>query len=454
MGVLRLAWFELRRFRGPLPRLVPVMLMLVPTLYGALYLWSNWDPYGRLGEVPVAFVNEDRPVDVQGQHIDAGAQLTATIRQDKNFKWKVVDAEKAKSGLADGDYHFVVTVPADFSAMLATTASPQPRRATLRMTLDDANGFIIGKMAEIAKTQLQQQISATAQSTLVQQAYGRTAALKEELTRSADGARQLAGQAGTAPAEQLAAGARQLAGGLTQLNESVPPPPPERQDAQADAQVLGAPVAIEVSNVHPADLYGRGLAPFFFGIALWVFGLVGYLLLRPYNPRALAGRAGAFKVALAGWLPAAALGVLGAFVLYAVVQLGLSLDADDPGLSLLLIALAAVTFVAIAQFLRAALGAVGDVLILVLLMLQLTSCGGLYPVTTTPAPFQALHPVMPMTYLVNGLRVTLTGGEGSRLGIAFAVLGGFLVVALIATTFVVRHRRMWTMSTLKPSVEL
>jgi YhgE/Pip-like protein len=453
MGVLRLAWLELRRFRGPLPRLVPVMLMLVPTLYGALYLWSNWDPYGRLGEVPVAFVNEDQPVDVQGQHLDAGGQLTASIRQDTNFKWKVVDAKQAKSGLQDGDFHFVVTVPADFSATLATTASPQPRRATLRMTLDDANGFIIGKMAEVAKTQLQQQISGTAQSTLVQQAYGRTGVLKEQLTRSADGARQLAAQAGTASPAQLAVGAEQLAQGLTRLEQSVPSPP-GAPAAQADAQVLGAPVAIEVTNLHPADVYGRGLAPFFFGIALWVFGLVGYLLLRPYNPRALAGRAGAFKVAFAGWLPVAALAVLGAFVLYAVVQLGLGLDADDPGLSLLLIALAAVTFVAIAQFLRAALGPVGDVLILVLLMLQLTSCGGLYPVGTTPAPFQALHPGMPMTYLVNGLRVTLTGGEATRLGIAFAVLGGFLVAALIATTFVVRHRRMWTMATLKPSVEL
>ncbi|WP_406286541.1 YhgE/Pip domain-containing protein [Embleya sp. NBC_00896] len=453
MGVLRLAWLELRRFRGPLPRLVPVMLMLVPTLYGALYLWSNWDPYGKLGEVPVAFVNEDRPVDVRGQHIDAGGRLTAVIRQDENFDWKVTDAKEARRGLDDGDYHFIVTVPPDFSATLATTASPQPRQAKLYMTLDDANGFIIGKMAEIAKTELQQQISATAQSTLVQQSYGQTGVLKEQLTRSADGVRELAAGLGQVPEDELRAEAEQLADGLTRLDESVPAPPAP-QAAQGDAQVLGAPVVVEVSNVHPAGLYGRGLAPFFFGIALWVFGLVGYLLLRPYNPRALAGRAGAVKVAIAGWLPVAALGVLAAFVLYAVVELGLDLDADDPGPSLLLIALAAATFVAIAQFLRAALGAVGDVVVLVLLMLQLTSCGGLYPVTTTPAPFQALHPVLPMTYLVNGLRVTLTGGDGARLGVAFAVLGGYLVVALIATTFVVRHRRMWTMASLKPAVDL
>lgn len=453
MSVLRLAWFELRRFRGPLPRWVPVMLLLVPTLYGALYLWSNWDPYGQLDKVPVALVDEDRPVDVQGQHLDAGARLAATVRRDRNFRWHVVDAKKADKGLKDGEYHFVVTVPPDFSADLASTVTAQPRRATLHMTLDDANGFIIGKMAEIAKSQLQQQISATAQSTLVQQLYGQTGALKEQLARSADDARRLAAAVGDVPAAQLRQGAEQLAGGLGEINAAVPAPPAARA-AQQDADVLGAPVGIEVGNLHPADRYGRGLAPFFFGIALWVFGLVAFLTLRPYSPRALAGRAGAFKVALAGWLPPAVLGALGAFILYAVVELGLGLDAEDPGLSLLLIALASVTFVAIAQFLRAALAAVGDVLILVLLMIQLTSCGGLYPVVTTPAPFQALHPVIPMTYLVNGLRVTISGGEGEQLAVAFAVLGGFLVVALLATTLVMRHRRMLTMATLKPAVEL
>jgi len=429
------------------------MLLLVSTLYGALYLWANWDPYGRLGDVSVALVNEDRPVDVRGQPLDAGGQLAAAVREDDNFRWHVVDAKKADTGLEDGDYHFVVKVPPSFSADLASTVTAQPRRATLYMTLDDANGFIIGKMAEIAKTQLQQQISATAQSSLVQQLYGQTGALKEQLARSADGARQLAAAAGEAPADQLRQGAEQLAGGLGEINAAVPAPPPA-QAAQADAQVLGAPVGIEVRNLHPADLYGRGLAPFFFGIALWVFGLVAFLVLRPYNARALAGRAGAAEVVLAGWLPAAALGVLGGFILYAVIQLGLGLDAEDPGLSLLLIALTSMAFVAIAQFLRAALGAVGDVLILVLLMLQLTSCGGLYPVSTTPAPFRALHPVMPMTYLVNGLRVTISGGQGVQLGVAFAVLGGFLVVALAATYLVMRHRRMLTMATFKPAVEL
>ena len=55
--VWNLTLAELRRFRGPLPILSAVFLVCVPLLYGAIYLWSNWDPYGRLGELKVAVVN-------------------------------------------------------------------------------------------------------------------------------------------------------------------------------------------------------------------------------------------------------------------------------------------------------------------------------------------------------------------------------------------------------------
>ena len=50
---IKLAGFELRRFKGPLPIIALLFLLLVPSLYGALYLWSNWDPYGRLDQVPI-----------------------------------------------------------------------------------------------------------------------------------------------------------------------------------------------------------------------------------------------------------------------------------------------------------------------------------------------------------------------------------------------------------------
>ena len=41
------------------PRLAVAAMLLVPLLYGALYLWAFWDPTGHLDAMPVALVNAD-----------------------------------------------------------------------------------------------------------------------------------------------------------------------------------------------------------------------------------------------------------------------------------------------------------------------------------------------------------------------------------------------------------
>ncbi|MCF2532594.1 YhgE/Pip domain-containing protein [Yinghuangia soli] len=452
MNALRLAWLELCRFRGPL-MIVPIVISLVPLLYGSLYLWSNWDPYGRFVDVPVAIVNEDRPVTSGGTTVAAGAQLTDTLLKSKTFKWEQADAKKARDGLEDRDYYFTVAIPADFSAKLAAGPTASAGQARLTMTLNDANGFIIGKAAESAKATLQGAITQAVQQTYAGQAFGELGTLKQQLGQAAAGARQLQNGIGTAPVPQLQEGAAQLAGSLDQLSAAVPAPA-NQQQAQGATSALVEPVVIGIENLHPAKIYGRGMAPFFFGIALWVLGLTAYLVLKPFNARALAGRSGALTVALAGWLPAAAIGVVGAYILYGVVDLGLGLDPDSVGKTLGLLALAAAAFVAVDHLLNVAFGAVGDALSLVLLMLQLTSAGGLYPIETTPAPFRALNPVLPMTYLVDGLRVTISGGESWVLTRAFLVLAAFLVTALAVSALVLARRRMWTMTRMKPAIEL
>jgi len=102
--------------------------------------------------------------------------------------------------------------------------------------------------------------------------------------------------------------------------------------------------------------------------------------------------------------------------------------------------------------LRTALGTVGSAITLVLLMVQLTSCGGLYPIETLPAPLRAIHPYIPMTYLVDGLRITFTGGPTAHLWRDVAVLAGVTVVALGACVAVVAKRKRFTMADLYPAL--
>ena len=144
------------------------------------------------------------------------------------------------------------------------------------------------------------------------------------------------------------------------------------------------------------------------------------------------------------------LAALGSLLLLGVVWLGLGLDPVNIGGSIGVVLLAAACFTAIAHLLRTWLGVVGSAITLVLLMVQLTSAGGLYPVETLPAPFRAIHAFIPMTYLVDALRITFTGGPTDHLWRDVAVLAGFTVVAVGLACFVVHRRRTFRVRDLHP----
>ena len=110
----------------------------------------------------------------------------------------------------------------------------------------------------------------------------------------------------------------------------------------------------------------------------------------------------AARVALAGWLPVVAIGVVQATAAVRGAALGARAVAGAPAGHCRLPAGDGGRFAAIVQWLARALGAAGRIVVLALLMLQLTSSGGTYPVQTSPGFFNAIHPFLPMTYVVDG----------------------------------------------------
>lgn len=93
-------------------------------------------------------------------------------------------------------------------------------------------------------------------------------------------------------------------------------------------------------------------------------------------------------------------------------------------------------------------------LVLALLMLQLTSAGGTYPVQTSPGFFNAIHPFLPMTYVVEGLRHLITGGGLWPVWRAVLVLLAFTAGALALTAVSARRKQVWTVHRLHPELSL
>lgn len=238
--------------------------------------------------------------------------------------------------------------------------------------------------------------------------------------------------------DSLADGAQTLGGKLADGAESVPSYTDD--EAQGLSEVAAAPVSLDTERLNEVPGYGYGLAPYFLSLALWVGALAFYLMSAPLKERLIAARRPAWVIALRSYLPGALIGVAQAVLAVLMLRLGVGIDAAHLAGLIGIAVLTSVTFIAINQALIALLDAPGRFLALVLIVLQLSAAGATYPIETTPAFFQIVHGVLPMTYTVEAFRSLIAGGS---IGVANAVLvlSLWLIGALALTVFASARRR-------------
>ncbi|MFE9041014.1 YhgE/Pip family protein [Streptomyces sp. NPDC007818] len=713
----KLAALELRRFgRGKLPRAALVAVLLLPLLYGALYLYSFWDPYSRLDRLPVALVNEDRGATADGKRITAGEDITEGLLDSKTFAWHEVSDAEARKGVEDGTYYLSLTVPGDFSERIASSSGDSPETGALKVRTNDSNNYIVGQISRTVFSEVRTAASTKSSRTFLDKIFisfsdiheataeaargaadlkkgvdkakkgskdlsdgltdaktgssdlasglkkldkgskdlqtgarkvangtqaladkvngtadkvrpylanngtsirdtaklvsdsataarndledlvrrapalrtaahkaddtlGRLhrescekprptpsvppaelpegvtlpegvalpdpkevcAALKEASTTAgdvatiaddvhaltkdskgdlktldtrlkklkkeadelaaraphldedvegairkinelnkgakkvADGAEELhtgitGARAGSVSLDsgvgKLKKGAGDLDGGLfkladgsgslaTGLKDGVDKIPDyDKDERDRRTEVMADPVQLAAQSLHKAPNYGTGFAPYFIPLSLWVGAMVAYMIIQPMNRRALAAGASAWRIALAGWFPVAAIGVLQVGALLSVLHWGLGLEMARAAGTVGFLALVTCCFAAIIQWLNARFGAAGRILVLALLMVQLTSAGGTYPVQTSPGFFNAVHPFLPMTHVVEALRRLITGGGLGPVWQAVAVLTAFTLGALALTAVTARRKQVWTLDRLHPELSL
>lgn len=271
--------------------------------------------------------------------------------------------------------------------------------------------------------------------------------LKDGSSQLVDGSTKLDKGAG-----KLVDGSEELADGLAKGLEQIPTYDKNDRDHRSD--VVAVPVDADKVKDNAVDAYGEGLAAFFVSLALWIGGMITYMVLNAIPYRALASSASSTRIAWAGYVPGLLFGVAQVAVLYLVLTFALDFSAGAWLWTLLFSILVAASFHAVHQLCVAALGGVGRLIALVLLMVQIASAGGTYPVQTAPGIFQVISPFLPMSHAVNGLRTLIAGGDMFIAAQAAVVLLLMTLICLAATVVVCSRKRMVTLTQLHPSLSL
>ncbi|BAM70944.1 conserved hypothetical protein [Methanothermobacter sp. CaT2] len=221
-------------------------------------------------------------------------------------------------------------------------------------------------------------------------------------------------------------------------------------DPSAVREYFRSPVKMEKEHIYPVKNYGSALAPFYIPISLWIGGIIAVAMI---SMRVKYGEYSSIQVYF---------GRMGLFLIIAICQAlvvaagALLLQVQITGTLLFLLTALYVSICSmlIIYSLTSALGNAGKALSIIILVLQITGTGGIFPVELLPPFFQAIHPYLPLTYAVGALREVVAGVIWSIYWKNIALLALFPVVTFLITVLVkekMDKRAHWMESKLEES---
>ncbi|MGV8981205.1 YhgE/Pip domain-containing protein [Clostridium sp.] len=221
-----------------------------------------------------------------------------------------------------------------------------------------------------------------------------------------------------------------LEAGYKELNNSL------KNDSKTMAVAFSEPVVIDQQAINPVKTYGEGFTPYFIPLSLWVGALMMFFVITDKVDEDLAASPAA--VVAGKFLSYGAIGFMQAVLASGAVML-LGLRPNNILLYFLFNIFLSYVFIAIIQCMVFLLGQVGRLISIILLILQLTSCAGTFPIEVVPKLFVVLNPFMPFTYAVSGLREVVSGVDYAVFTKDIIVLAAMLFAFLFTSILMKGH---------------
>jgi YhgE/Pip-like protein len=379
------------------------------------YIGAFVDPVGNMHNMPLAIVNED--AGISGQPVNLGQQVVAAVmagdaQLGDAVKWTQLGGrEEALARLREDKYYAALVLPADYSARLASLATPAGSFAEIEVLTNPASGSVAGTESQTIATAAVMRISKAASVQLVQALNGAGSGLSPE----------------RAP----------------QIADPVRP-------KLTIAQPIGAKNA-------------RGLAPFYFAVMMTLAGFIGAnivhvgvefaagrieldFLAQRFSFRRMPAAARDLWLAKLGLINTMSV-LAGALITWMAVGI-LNMDSSSViGLALFAI-LGTAAIANLTLFFLTAFGTAGLVLgVLFTTIFGVPSAGGVYPLEMLPAFFRFLSGWLPLRYMTDGTRALMffDGRGAAGLDPAIWVLLSYAGAAALlggATAYIIDRARL------------
>ena len=253
--------------------------------------------------------------------------------------------------------------------------------------------------------------------------------LESGANKLADGAGKLAegGTKLTSGLEGLQTGVASLGQGLSNASDQLKLASTESKNAE----ILSNPLSLSKTDNDQVPVNGIAMAPYMISVALFVTAISTNMIFAKLP-------SGRHPESRWAWLKSRAeingiIAVLAGILVYGGVHL-IGLTANHEMRTFILIILTSLVFMSMVTTLTTWNSRIGAFFSLILLLLQLASSAGTYPLALTNDFFRAINPWLPMSYSVSGLRqtISMTGNIHHQVIFLVVILALFTGLGMLA----------------------
>ncbi len=347
----------------------------------------------------IAIVDNDLGYTAGGVNYNFGKNLSNELAANNtDFNWQFVDENTARYGVNTGTYYAAFIIPSNFTENLLSFETANPRQAEIGYIVNDKLNPITPRLTNATSNTLLSNINS---------------AVNQAKNNLANG------------------------GNLNGISFT---------NSQSSN-----PVELNSTVIDPVSNYGSAIAPFYISLSLFIGCIVAVAMLstrvrsskKYHHVSVYLGRMGLFLMIS---ILQALIIVLG--ILYLHVQLS---SAYLFTITALYVGLC---FMIIAYSLTSIFGNIGKALVIILLVLQIMTTGGTFPVNLLPLTFQNLSPYLPMSYAIGAFREVLGSVLWNTYWYNVMVLAIFPTIIFVLTILIkekLSKPAEWTEEKLKES---
>ena len=253
--------------------------------------------------------------------------------------------------------------------------------------------------------------------------------LESGANKLADGSGKLA-EGGT----KLTSGLEGLQTGVVSLGQGLGNASDQLKSASTEsknAEILSNPLSLSKTDNDQVPVNGIAMAPYMISVALFVAAISTNMIFAKLP-------SGRHPESRWAWLKSRAeingiIAVLAGILVYGGVHL-IGLTANHEMRTFILIILTSLVFMSMVTALTTWNSRIGAFFSLILLLLQLASSAGTYPLALTNDFFRAINPWLPMSYSVSGLRqtISMTGNIHHQVIFLVVILALFIGLGMLA----------------------